>query len=93
MTIKLIHIYRYIHTIYTYRIIGSPIARASSFNARSKSYPDHVLATTNNDTSRSYRSTKELNPWLYIDYEDELHFDNVISLKFNPIPILLRTII
>ena len=74
-----------------YLIIGSPIARASSFNVKSKSYPGHVLGTRNNDDSRLYRSVKELNPWLYIDYEDELHFDNVKYLKFDLIHTLLTT--
>ena len=72
-------------------ITGSPIARSSSFNVKSKSYPDHVLARRKNDDSRLYRSVKELNPWLYIDYEDELHFDNVNYLELNPINILLLT--
>ena len=77
--------------IYTYLIIGSPIARSSSFNMKSKSYPDHVLGRRKNDAPRLYRSAKERNPWLYIDYEDELHLDNVNYLKLNPINILLLT--
>ena len=69
--------------IYTYLIIGSPIARASSFNVKSKSYPNYVLGTRHSDTSRLYRSVKERNPWLYVDYEDELHFDNVSIQTMN----------
>ena len=77
--------------INAYLILGSPMARSSSFNLKSKSYPDHVLGRRKSDASRLYRSVKELNPWLYIDYEDELHFDNVNHLNLNTINMLLTS--
>ena len=49
----------------------------------SKSYPNYVLGTRHRDISRLYRSVKERNPWLYVDYEDELHFDNVSIYTMN----------
>ena len=44
-------------------------------------YPFNVLENNdNNDPSKSFVSAKERNPWYSIDFEEELNFDNVISL-------------
>ena len=41
------------------------------------SHPNNVFNKENDETSKLYRSAKELNPWFYIDFEDELQIDNV----------------
>ena len=56
---------------------------ASSFDMKSMTYPFNVLENNdNNDPSKSFISAKERNPWYSIDFEEELNFDNVISIWF-----------
>jgi hypothetical protein len=63
-------------------ILGLAIASASSFDVNSKSFPNNALPKENDEALLPYKSTLELNPWFYIDYEDQLYIDNVIMYLF-----------
>lgn len=59
------------------------MASASSFDMKSMNYPNKVLENNADaDNTEPFVSAKELNPWFSIDFNDEMVFDNVISLCF-----------
>ena len=63
----------------TFAFLGVWNAKSSSYNTKSQSLPMYAIDGLAGSTSKPFRSAKEINPWLYIDFENETQIDNVHS--------------